>query len=122
MAEALKNEVPALIFNVLIRKEKDYFVAHCLELDIVTTAATAEEVQTEIIDLVDAQIGYAFTHNNLDNLYHPAPPEIWREYFACRDSWEKKKEVEPRFHDADQDNFVPPWIITRMCQSLNCHV
>ncbi|MEW6263188.1 MAG: hypothetical protein AB1641_08935 [Thermodesulfobacteriota bacterium] len=70
-----------MIFNVLLKRESDLFVAHYLELDIVATAPTAQEAESDVIDLICAQVGYAFAHENLEHLYHPAPAEAWREFF-----------------------------------------
>ena len=35
-------------FNILIKKEKDLFVAHCLELDIVASSKLLDQVKTDI--------------------------------------------------------------------------
>jgi hypothetical protein len=72
-----------MTFNILIREEEDTCIAHCLELDIVATSPTLEGVEIDIMSLITAQIEYAFKNDNLDNLYHPAPPEVWKEYFNC---------------------------------------
>ena len=72
-----------MTFNILIKEEEDTCIAHCLELDIVATSRTIECVEADIMSLITAQIEYAFENNNLENLYHPAPPEVWKEYFSC---------------------------------------
>jgi predicted RNase H-like HicB family nuclease len=71
---------PKLHLDVMITQEEDCWLAHCLQLDIVTTAKTLENVRTDIIGLIEAQISYAFEHDNLDNLFFQAPPEIWRKF------------------------------------------
>jgi predicted RNase H-like HicB family nuclease len=85
MGTYVKSRENSMVFNILIRKEDKIFVAHCLELDIVAARDTLDEAEKEIFDLVSAQVGYAFRNNNLDNLYHPAPPEVWREFYACKE-------------------------------------
>jgi hypothetical protein len=72
----------SMTFNIIAKKESGMWVAHCLELDIVATAGTMTDVKKEMDDLIVAQIDYAFTNNNLDNLYKPAPPEAWKEFYA----------------------------------------
>ena len=114
-----KIEKRSMSFNILIRKEGDYCIAHCLELDIVATAKNLKSVQDDIFDLIKAQVGYAFSNGNLDNLYHPAPPEVWKEFFECKEAWEKK--VSASQADDSLETFVPPWIIATMCQAANCH-
>ena len=75
----------SITFNILIKAEKDYFIAHCLELDIVATADSLEEVKEDILSLMKAQIEYAFFNENFDNLYHSAPQEVWEEFYSCTD-------------------------------------
>lgn len=107
--------VLAITVNVLIKKEDDIFIAHCLELDIVATANTAVQIEKDIISLIDAQISYAFSNNNLDNLYHPAPPETWKAFFACKEKIEKRHKVTHPKKDKPSQRVIPPWIITNTC-------
>ena len=114
-----------LIFNILIKEEDEVFIAHCLELDIVATADSTGQAQKDIIALVCAQVDYAFSNNNLENLYHPAPPEVWKEFFACKEQWEKRYKLENVFKGkrSTHERFVPAWIIAQTCQTLSaCHV
>ena len=111
--------------NILITKEADYFLAHCLELDIVAAGNTSDQSQREIISLICAQIDYAFNYNNLENLYHPAPPEIWHKFFTCKEQLERKYKLESTFAQ-DQYNptsmMLPPWLISKTCQTeYYCH-
>ncbi len=70
-------------FSAVIKKEGDDWVAHCLELDIVTTADSPDRVQSDLLDLIMAQLDYALANDNLDHFYKPAPESAWREFFAC---------------------------------------
>lgn len=114
----------AMIFSILVKEEDDLFIAHCLELDIVATADSIGQAQKEIIALICAQVDYAFSNDNLDNLYHPAPPEVWEEFFACKERIEKRYKLDAVFKkDAAREVFVPPWIIANTCQAeRTCHV
>ena len=76
------NRKAEIRLDILIKKEKDYFLAHCLQFDIVTTADTLEEVRKDIIDLCRAHIEFSHEHDNLDYLFSPAPKEVWAEYLA----------------------------------------
>ena len=113
-----------MIFNILVMKEGDLFVAHCLELDIVATGETLEQTQKDIVALICTQIDYAFSNDNLDNLYHPAPKQVWEAFYACREKTEKRHIVDATFAGKDnKKSFVPPWIIANTCQkSDNCNV
>lgn len=66
-----------MMFNVVCFKEEELFVAHCLELNIATSAETIGEVKNDISDLIKAQIEYAIGHNNMEYLFKSAPQEIW---------------------------------------------
>ena len=85
----------SMTFNILVKKEDKMWIAHCLELDIVTTSKTLPTLKKEIIDLIITQIDYAFSNDNLENLYHPAPPEVWAEFYTCKESIEKKIKMTP---------------------------
>jgi hypothetical protein len=76
--------------NVLAKKEGSVWIGHCLELDIVATANSIEELKSDLDKLIIAQIDYAFSNDNLDFLYHPAPPDVWKEFFSCKDQVEDR--------------------------------
>jgi hypothetical protein len=117
------NQESAMTFNVLIKEEEGLFIAHCLELDLVTTSANLDQVQADILDVIGAQVDYAFTNNNLEYLYHPAPQEVWEEFFGCQEQWEKRHKIEPLVKEETHTNiFVPTWIIAKTCRrSGHCH-
>lgn len=61
-------------------KESGLFVSHCLELDLVATGHSIEEAEDNIFDVIKAHLEFAFENNNWDNVYRPAPAEIWAEF------------------------------------------
>ncbi|MCP4576134.1 MAG: hypothetical protein GY846_07615 [Deltaproteobacteria bacterium] len=108
--------------NILINKEGGLFVAHCLELDIVTTGDSFVQVQKDVVALICAQIDYAFSNDNLENLFHPAPKEVWAEFYKCRERTEKRHLIDATFAQEGGDRpFVPPWIITKTCGNIDQH-
>ena len=114
----MEFDANALVFNVLIRESEGQCTAHCLELDIVAEGNSVEVVWAEIADLISIQVDYAFSNDNLDNLFHPAPRKVWQEFYACFDQEkvESKIEIQSSFKDADNpDVFVPPWVIAKRC-------
>ena len=103
-----------------VKKEGNEYVAHCLELDIVTTAPDLNQIHDDMADLIIAQINYAFSNDNLDNLFHPAPSEVWQEFFKCKAGVPKRRELKSK---PGLQNMVPPWIIANTCVSdSNCFV
>lgn len=112
----------AMTVNVLIKKEEDTFIAHCLELDIVATANTSVKVEKDIVSLINAQVSYAFSNNNLDNLFHSAPQSVWKEFFMCKEQIGKRHKLKHPDTDKLVPDFIPPWIITNTCLSHEiCH-
>ena len=109
------NRSNGMIFNIFVKKENELFVAHCMELDIVATGQSIEEASQDLIDLIIAQLRYAFGNNNLDHLYRPAPAEVWREFYMCKELLEEK-EIRLPAEEGPQQSFMPPWIITKMCR------
>jgi predicted RNase H-like HicB family nuclease len=121
MAEVLKksNDI-SFTTNILITKEDGLFVAHCLELDIVAVGETFDEVQREVVSLICAQIDYAFTNDNLDNLFHPAPSEAWQEFYKCKEQVERKYQIRPvNKNRANTGKIIPPWLITKTCEPIH---
>jgi hypothetical protein len=69
----------SLSFNVLVeRQETGSFLAHCAELDIVAEADSGHAACAELLDLIDVQVRTCLANDNLENLYFPAPPEVWQ--------------------------------------------
>ncbi|MDD5451294.1 MAG: hypothetical protein PHT49_05310 [Desulfovibrionales bacterium] len=118
-----KSKDISISVNILIKEDEDMFVAHCLELDVVAVAKSAEDAQREVISVVCAQVDYAFSNNNLDNLFHPAPPEVWAEFFACKEQRERKYKLESGFQkEVKEHKILPPWLIAKTCQQgKQCH-
>ncbi|OPY85147.1 MAG: hypothetical protein A4E65_00176 [Syntrophorhabdus sp. PtaU1.Bin153] len=117
------SEPTSMIFNVLVKKDEGLYIAHCLELDLVATSEDANEVTSDILDLIKAQVNYAFLNDNLAYLYHPAPTEVWEEFYACKEQIEKKVNLR-RSRAKNPHRFIPPWIIARTCRvsEQTCHV
>lgn len=110
----------AMTFGVLIKAEGGLFTAHCMELDIVAEAPTLESVKEEMGRLIAAAVDYAFSNDNVDHLYRPAPPEVWEEYYRCVQEGFEQIPVMRDFADARSiHGFVPPWIIAKTCRAAN---
>jgi len=116
------KDIGGMIFNVLIKELENEYIAHCLELDIVATSTGLNQVTKDIVDLIIAQVDYAFSNRNLDHLYRPAPPEVWQEFYACKEQIEKRINIKSTY-SRSREHFVPPWIIARTCTafSQSCH-
>lgn len=61
------------------RKIKKYIV-HCLELDLVADGASREEAESNLTDIIQAHLDFAMENDNWDNVFHPAPPDVWAKF------------------------------------------
>lgn len=105
---------PEIRLDILIKKEEDYYMAHCLQFDLVATDNTVEGVQKAVIDLCIAHIAFSYKNNNIDYLFCPAPKEVWAEYYALLNdgkcSFEYKKLQIP-VDDKTEPPMIPPFIV-----------
>lgn len=69
-----------LDFRVLIYKEDEFWIAHCLETDLVAEGASMSQAIDSLIDISNVQIEAAIDEGDLASLFTPAPPDIWRMY------------------------------------------
>lgn len=74
MAEPTKQ----MSFRATVLREGGEWVAHCLDLDIVSTGSSAEEAMDQLADAVGTQLWYAREHDNYQHLFRPAPEDAWR--------------------------------------------
>jgi len=113
-------EDQSMTFNIFIKKESNILIAHCLELDIVATADSLKNVKRDMASLIIAQIDYAFSNDNLEHLFHPAPQEVWAKFFSSRGKTTKEShKIKSSFKEKIPS--IPPWIITNTLQTSPCH-
>lgn len=114
-----------MTFHIIIKfdDEDKIWLAHCLELDIVATAGTFDKAKSDILSLMGAQISYAFTHDNMHNLYHSAPVAAWKELYECMEGPEERMPIQKYVNENEEVSesvppdmeFVPPDVITKTC-------
>lgn len=69
-----------LDFQVLIYREAPFWIAHCLETDLVAEGETEAEAIDNLIAISNVQIQAALDEGDLASVFSPAPPEVWRMY------------------------------------------
>lgn len=104
-----------LRLDVLIKKEEDYYQAHCLQFDLVATDDTLAGVKQAIVDLCLAHIRNSVEYDNMEYLFSPAPKEAWSEYLAMAN--DASCEVISVALLQDQIRTLPPFVI----QEIVCH-
>lgn len=77
IASIFRKSPPSVKLNVLLYEEDGEWIAHCLQMDIVTSSVNQSVVIEEILDLIQAQVEYAIDNNNMDNIFKSAPAEDW---------------------------------------------
>jgi len=75
--------MPKIHIDAVVYKEDGFFVAHALQLDLVVTGSTETEAVNDLIEVCQAQILYAAENDNFDNIFRPAPPEVWQRFFQA---------------------------------------
>ena len=86
---------PSFNLHVLIYQEENLWLAHCLELDIITANSDQPTVAKDIVDLIRAQIESAADHGNLESIFKPAPPEDWAKLYYASKACNVKKLSRP---------------------------
>jgi len=66
------------LLNVLEYKDEGYYIAHCLEFDIVAQGSTQEEARKMLAELIKEQIVFT-TEKDIEEkaLFHTAPEKYW---------------------------------------------
>ena len=70
-----------LHLDVLIEKQEDVFIAHCLQFDVITEGNTIDEAEEMIADAIFEYVTFALENNLTNFLFKPAPPESWQKLF-----------------------------------------
>jgi len=104
-------------FKVLIKKEPDAWVAHCLELNLVAVAETSAQAEADIIDVITSHVRYALENDNLAYMYHPAPLSVWLDFFVCAD----REEVSYRGEGTILDELIPVIQASKCFYRQACH-
>jgi hypothetical protein len=74
------SEKIRLDFRVLIYREEPFWIAHCLETDLVAEGKTVAEAVDSLIAISNVQIKSALEEGDLGSVFSPAPAEVWRMY------------------------------------------
>ena len=89
------SEKIRLDFKILIYREDEWWIAHCLEMDLPAEGETLEKAMHNLVDLFKVQIESALEEGNLDSIFSPAPPELWSMYAIARDKSFKQRPPKP---------------------------
>jgi len=68
------------LLHVLLYREEDAWLAHCLEFDTVAQGDTPTEARKGLENALDALISYAVEHKDVPGLFRPAPRSLWEKF------------------------------------------
>jgi hypothetical protein len=71
--------------RAVIYRYQKWWIAHCLELDLVAEGATPIDAFRDLMELSASQVKAACKMGNLDSIFRSAPPEIWTMFSRARD-------------------------------------
>jgi len=69
-----------LHLDVLLAPDEGGWLAHCLQLDLAEWGETREAAHANLLDVVRAHVESTVENDNLEHLFHPAPPEVWERF------------------------------------------
>ncbi len=105
-------------FRILIKKQEDLWVAHCLELDLVAAAPSKKEVEKDIVSIIREQVRYCIVNDNMENLFRSAQKKVWNEFRACEESMKpRRQKVKPQRESTPSADFPPISFVTNKCWS-----
>lgn len=85
------SETEALL-NSLEYKDEDYYIAHCLEFDIVAQGKSTEEARRKLVELIKEQVIFAAERDIEEKvIFHPAPEKYWQILHHLRTRLAKKE-------------------------------
>lgn len=82
----IRLDFQVLIYRVLIYREDDFYIAHCLETDLVAEGGSATEAIENLVDISNVQIEAAVSEGDIKSLFSLAPPELWQMYAISADA------------------------------------
>ena len=111
-------------FRILIKREDDLWIAHCLELDLVAAAPTEQQVEKDIVTAIIGQVRYCLANDNMDYLwitYFEAPQRKYGKNTALVSRQEELRR--PLIQGPPTLDDVPAFSFTASaCRSLSaCH-
>jgi len=96
-----------MLFRACVYPSEDiqgYFVAHCLELDVIGEGANPLDAIIELTKAIDIQLESCTT---LSQFFFPAPDEIWEKYERNSDRVILQKIVVQAVHSVPAADFSP---------------
>jgi hypothetical protein len=83
MANAKARGRGGIALRFVVYREGKWWIAHCLELDLVAEGRTASAALSDLADIASTQMTAAKEAGDFASIFRPAPPEIWAMFVAA---------------------------------------
>ena len=90
MASKIPKSMPFRICIYPCDDKKGVFIAHCLDLDVISDDTSVEGAVTELLKVIETQIELCETHKA--QVFFPAPGRIWQKYTSAKKAGRKLPE------------------------------
>lgn len=80
--------------KVLLYREDEWWIAHCLEMDLPAEGESREEALASLSELIRVRMSVALEEGDLQSVFSPAPPDLWRLYTIAADPPRKQRRAE----------------------------
>lgn len=81
----MATDVLRIPLRVVFYRDRENWVAHCLEFDLMGDGATQPEAARRLSEAISMQLDVSIEQNNPDNLFTPADGKVFRMFAAGRD-------------------------------------
>jgi hypothetical protein len=96
MAKSKAVEDVRVELRAVVYRHQEWWIAHCLELDLVSEGTTPENALRDLLEISIFQVETAQEMGNLESIFRPAPPEIWAMYSRAGNLPPMKKKLTSR--------------------------
>ena len=80
----------SMLFRICVypcADEKNVFIAHCLDLDVIADGTSIEAAVTELLKVIETQIELCTKHGA--QVLFPAPGSVWQKYASAKKAGRK---------------------------------
>ena len=81
---AMDSAITNIELRGVVYREGQWWIAHCLEMDVVAEGDSAFEAISSVVELCGIKIEEAMRDGNLRSIFRSAPPEIWELYARAK--------------------------------------
>ena len=82
-----------IALRAVVYRHHAWWIAHCLELDLVAEGKHPAEALNDLRDIAVTQGDLAAREDRLESVFRPAPPEIWAMFARAADAPPLKKKT-----------------------------